>query len=315
MTRQTRHIRILILETDEPHPSIHEERGGYASILDDHFRRAAEAHDPPLTVECDMRFVVEDKGGEVPSVEAFEGYQGVLLTGSLYDAHSEDGWVVDLMERLKGMSCLKHCQARADDLEVWIRQPRLHFSGVCFGHQLICRMLGSTVSPHPQEEWEIGHNAIDLTPIGQDLFRTSEKTIHLHQMHQDSVQKPPSPSHPLLVQAGGETDMKDTDKDGKPVAQVHVWGSSEHTAVQGIYIPQRVFTTQAHLAFDGEMVKREIEMRIKSGSIRVDENDQHGKEVEEAEEWADAEHDGGDVARAILRFFAYEDDGLSQETQ
>jgi hypothetical protein len=51
-----------------------------------------------------MRFVVEDKGGEVPSVEAFEGYDGVLLTGSLYDAHSEEGWVVDLMERLKGES-------------------------------------------------------------------------------------------------------------------------------------------------------------------------------------------------------------------
>ena len=104
MPRRSTHIRLLILETDQPHPSIHSTRGGYASILSRHFDRAAEVHDPPLTVECDMRFVVEDKGGEIPPVGEFEGYNGVLLTGSLYDAHQEGGWVERLMERLKGES-------------------------------------------------------------------------------------------------------------------------------------------------------------------------------------------------------------------
>lgn len=106
-------------------------------------------------------------------------------------------------------------------------------------------------------------------------------------------------------------DPHPTDPDAKGRAQVHVWGSSDHTPVQGIYIPQRVFTTQAHLAFDEEMVKREIEMRVDSGSIKVDEDEQHGEEVKGAKEWADAEHDGEDVARALLRFYAYEDDGIS----
>jgi hypothetical protein len=91
---------------------------------------------------------------------------------------------------------------------------------------------------------------------------------------------------------------------------VHVWGSSAHTKVQGIYIPTRVFTTQAHLAFDEDMVKREIEMREKSGSIDTEGNEQHADEVDKAHEMADAEHDGLAVARAILRFFAYEDDGI-----
>lgn len=167
----------------------------------------------------------------------------------------------------------------------------MHFSGVCFGHQLINRLLGAGTEPHPEGKWEIGHSRIELHPIGKKLFRTDDDHIHLHQMHQDHVVSAPTASSAQGL-------LSDDQK-------VEVWGHSPHTAIQGIYIMNRVFTTQAHLAFDAKMVEREIQMRVDSGSI---------KDLDLAKEAADTghlEHDGEVVAKAILRFFHFEDDGLS----
>jgi hypothetical protein len=66
----------------------------------------------------------------------------------------------------------------------------------------------------------------------------------------------------------------------------------------------RIFTTQAHLAFDSAMVKREIQMRVEAGSIK------DLKHADEASETSHLEHDGAEVAGAILRFFHFEDDGI-----
>lgn len=166
----------------------------------------------------------------------------------------------------------------------------MHFSGVCFGHQLLSRLLGCKVEA--TGEWELGHSAIQLAKIGKKLFRTDEDEIHLHQMHQDKVVAPPT-----VESAKGL--LKKGDK-------VHVWGHSEHTEVQGLYVLNRIFTTQAHMAFDERMVKREIQMRIDAGSIK----DDHEEERKKAVETSHLEHDGGVLAMAILRFFHYEDDGI-----
>lgn len=80
-----------------------------------------------------------------------------------------------------------------------------------------------------------------------------------------------------------------------------MWGSTDTTDVQGIYIRERAFTTQGHLGFDEEMVKRQIEMRVESGSIEDESVAKKGKEA------AAEEHDGEIVAGAILRFFHGED--------
>lgn len=122
------------------------------------------------------------------------------------------------------------------------------------------------------------------------LFRTDDDEIHLHQMHQDQVVHPPT-----VESSGGLL---------KPGIEIEVWGYSEHTPVQGVYIPNRLFTTQAHMAFDDEMVKKQIEMRVERGSI---EDKEH---ADQAAETADLEHDGDRLAMAILRFFHFEDDGI-----
>ncbi|TLS31278.1 hypothetical protein PpBr36_02338 [Pyricularia pennisetigena] len=268
-------VRMMVLETDEPHPKSLERKGTYGENLHRHFKAAGDEHKPRLGIEADIRFVVTDKGGEVPKVSEFEGIDAVLLTGSMYDAHGDDDWIKDLMALLK---------------ELWETRPDMRFSGICFGHQLLCRLLGAEVRPSPSQDWELGHSQINLTVVGQRLFQTDDQVVHLHQMHQDHVAAPPtySSANGLLAE--------DT--------QVAVWGSSSHTNVQGVYIPRRMFTVQAHLAFDEQMVKREMEMRIEQGAIE-------GKDRETAEraaETAHLDHDGDVVAAAILRFFHGDDD-------
>ncbi|PKS05403.1 hypothetical protein jhhlp_008779 [Lomentospora prolificans] len=268
---------MMVLETDEPHPDEQKRRGSFAQILHHHFSSAGESHDPPLDIETDKRFVVADKGGRVPKFEDFEGCDAVLITGSMYDAHGNNPWILELLAVLK---------------ELWQRRPDIHFSGVCFGHQLLCRLLGASIRPTPDKGWELGHSKISLTPLGQKLFRVDEPFVYLHQMHQDQVAEAPT-----TEKSGGLLEKG---------TKVHVWGSSEHTKVQGVYIQGRLFTTQAHLAFDKPMVEREIELRVKSGSITDEDSD----DVEMAAATAHLEHDGITVAAAILRFFHFEDDGL-----
>lgn len=90
-------------------------------------------------------------------------------------------------------------------------------------------------------------------------------------------------------------------------AKIHVWGSSGHTEIQGLYIRNRLLTTQAHLGFDEDLVKHEIEIRVKSGAIEDE------KQVDEAQETASFEHDGDIVARAMLRFYQGEHDGIPEQ--
>ncbi len=174
------------------------------------------------------------------------------------------------------------------NLELWTLRPDIRFSGVCFGHQVLCRALGSEIAPTSGSTWELAHTAVNLTPLGERLFEQQGK-VYLHQMHQDEVVFAPSVETSPLV-------PKD-----RPV---HVWGSSEITKIQGIYIREKLFTTQGHLGFDEEMVKLQVQQRVESGALKKD------KKVEEALETADLEHDGLVVASAILRFFHGDDSNV-----
>ena len=177
--------------------------------------------------------------------------------------------------------------------ELWIKRPDFKFTGVCFGHQLLSRLLGAPVGPSPKGDWELGHSAITLTSTGQRLFRSSSDVVYLHQMHQDQVTKVPvasSDKDDLLNLHGG--------------AKVECWGKSSHTAIQGLYIRNRMFTSQAHLAFDEDMVRRQIAMRVEAGGITDMEH------ADKAKETAHLQHDGVEVAKAILRIFSFDDDGM-----
>lgn len=270
---------MLVLEVDENHPDDKKEKGGVGDVLNGLFKTAGNNHDPPLGIDVEMHYIVDDPAngqhGHVPKAsEIPTDITAILITGSMYDAHGNDPWIKSLLSLLH---------------ELWITRPEMKFSGVCFGHQILSRLLGATVENHPSERWELSHTSMDLSPIGQKLFKTKNKTLSLHQMHQDQVTTIPT-----------RNSAKDLLKQGQ---KVHVWASSGHTEVQGLYIRDRLFSSQGHLGFDEKMVHRQIEMRQKSGGITEDD----AEEVTEAAEKAHLKHDGEVVASAILRFF-YGDD-------
>lgn len=270
-------IKMLVLETDTPHPETQQRRGNFGHVFKQLFEQAGDAHDPPLGVDTDMHYVVEDGNdpGHVPTLEEIpEDVRAIIISGSMYDAHGSDEWILKLVRLLQ---------------DLWKTRPAMRFSGVCFGHQILCRMLGSSVEGTFSGRWELAHTPLQLTELGQQLFRTQDPKIHLHQMHQDQVTTVPShKTTPLL----SEDD------------QVRVWASTEHTQIQGIYLQDRLFTSQGHLGFDEGMVHSQIQMRQESGGIK---DDQHALE---AKETAALVHDGVLVAAAILRLFHGEDRDL-----
>ena len=96
------YVRMLVLETDEQHPDDHQERGSFGDVFDSLFKKAGHGHDPPLGVETFMRFVVEEKGGSVPTIEEMENVHAILITGSMYDAHGDEPWISKLVDLIQG---------------------------------------------------------------------------------------------------------------------------------------------------------------------------------------------------------------------
>ena len=267
-------VRMLVLETDEPHPETLNRRGTYGAIVNDLFTKAGKEHSPPLEIETVMTYVVEDDGGKVPAASDIgDDVHAILLTGSMYDAHGDDPWILKLLDLIR---------------QLWSQRPDLRFCGVCFGHQVLCRALGSTVKPTPGGKWELAHTKVHLSNVGQRLFDVDDTDIYLHQLHQDHVVDVPSCSTTDLL----------SKNDG---AKVRVWGSTQNTPIQGIYFTDRLFTSQGHLGFDTKTVERQIQDRVESGGIKC------ADQAKRAKMTSDMEHDGLIVATAILRFFHGED--------
>lgn len=287
---------MLVLETDEPHPDTQKEKGSFGVVLNELLRKAGEEHDPSLGIETVMQYVVEPEGGKVPRAEDIgDEIHAIIITGSCWDAHGDDEWILKLMAFIRRTCALQSPIRTKPQLthptpDIWTHRPDIRFTGICFGHQILCRTLGSTVAPEPNGQWELSHSPVQLSDIGRALFNlpASSSHIFLHQMHLDHVVDAPSPSTTDLLPAG---------------TKVRVWGTSEHTGVQGVYIARRMFTTQGHMEFDEAMVRRQLEMRVKAGSVEEE-------EASEAAERADWLHDGEMVAKAVVRFFHGDDDGV-----
>ena len=99
-------IHLLVLETDEPHPETQDRRSSFGQIFNDLFARAGSEHDPPLRVTTAMHYIVNDPAngqhGHVPSAsEIPQDIKAILITGSVYDAHGDDEWIMQLLSLLK----------------------------------------------------------------------------------------------------------------------------------------------------------------------------------------------------------------------
>ncbi len=94
-------LRIIVLETDQPRLDANG-HSSMAELIQLHLSKAGAAHHPPLEVHTTTVCVIPEWKGRIPSMDEFDGYDGLLLTGSLYDAFGNDSWILDLLAVLKG---------------------------------------------------------------------------------------------------------------------------------------------------------------------------------------------------------------------
>jgi GMP synthase (glutamine-hydrolysing) len=96
---------------------------------------------------------------------------GVIMSGSPRDAWREDPVNDKLGEVI---------QVCGDQ--------KIPFLGVCYGHQLLGRVLGGRVAPHPLG-LELGNTRIELTPAGQRsaLYRGFPSRFEVLSSHADAV--------------------------------------------------------------------------------------------------------------------------------
>jgi GMP synthase-like glutamine amidotransferase len=93
---------MLFFEKDEPHPDTQEEKGSFGQVLHNLLRQAGEEHDPELGIETEMQYCVEPDGGRIPKPEDIsDDIHAILITGSVYDAHSDEEWILKLMDFVK----------------------------------------------------------------------------------------------------------------------------------------------------------------------------------------------------------------------
>ncbi|CAI7603051.1 unnamed protein product [Penicillium manginii] len=138
--------------------------------------------------------------------------------------------------------------------------------GICFGHQIIARALGARVG-RSDGGWEISVEEITLTDAGKDIF--GQDKLYLQQMHRDVVHEVPEGCVNL--------------------------GYSPRCAVQGLYMPARIWSIQAHPEFTEFIMSSVLKVRHESGVFN-DEQYADGKSR------AGKKTDGENLGREIVNF-------------
>lgn len=164
-----------------------------------------------------------------------------------------------------------------------LQQDRVRLIGVCYGHQIIGRAMGTEVG-RSDKGWEISVSLVKLTQKGEELFGKDMLVSlacptrcislirfvqSLHQMHRDVVQSyPPNVEH---------------------------LGSSPRCDVQGMYVKNRLITVQGHPEFNEQIVRELLETRHEQGVF-------DDELYQEAVGRVANHHDGVVVGAAFIKF-------------
>ncbi|KAK4237794.1 glutamine amidotransferase class-I [Achaetomium macrosporum] len=172
-------IRLAILVTDEPLPSVVAKLGRFDAIFTSLFRAACESLDPPEPLESQLALTAHDVVGAgdaaYPDPDTIDA---VLITGSRYSAYADDDWIVRLTAYTRRL----------------LDEGRVRVIGVCFGHQIVARALGAEVARSPLG-WELSVTELELTEEGKRVFGAD--SLKIYQTHHDAVLAYPPSVIPL----------------------------------------------------------------------------------------------------------------------
>lgn len=245
-------LRIAVLETDRPIPIVDAKYNGYGGVFTSLLYSSLPLLSPPLQ-PSDLAITAYDvlTAQEYPSLDDIDA---VLITGSRYNCFDNDPWIIRLLEFCKKL----------------LEQRRVRVVGVCFGHQILARALGSKTGRN-DEGWELSVVPVELTEKGKEIFGLD--TMLIHQMHRDIVfDCPPG---------------------------VETLAYTSKCAVQTMYIPKLMITVQGHPEFDGWIARELVEARHKQG---IFDDELYNDAIQRVDE----KQDGRAICAAFLKFLLEE---------
>ncbi|KOS18371.1 putative glutamine amidotransferase-like protein [Escovopsis weberi] len=238
-------FRLAVLEAQTPLPNTLAARGSYGDIfralLTDGLRNLG---DKLASVDLQVsKWDVHD-AQTYPDIDEVDG---ILISGSTHNAYDNDPEILRLLDFVR-------------DAYHTARKPII---GICFGHQLVGRMLGAKVGVNPRG-WELSVQTIHLSDRGRDLIGLP--SIDIHQFHRDIVFDVPD----------GLLNL----------------GSSPVCENQAFYQPGRILTFQGHPEFDASVTTELLGI-----PDLLDE-----KQIERALETVDRQHSGAYLAVKMIEF-------------
>jgi len=192
--------------------------------------------------------------GQLPKLNGSVKYDCIILSGSSSSVNDEDNWIYGLSDLI---------------YEVAIGHPDIRLVGVCFGHQLLCKVLYAPSVHIGPGVWEIGPYAVQLNGTGASLFG-GLGTLNLEMFHAEAVFTKSFEIHfqHLREKIAAHFELSgDSVKQGASILkppmnpfQPTVWGSTEGTACQGTV----VFYHEGHgLDYLGQPLGRRGDARVR----------------------------------------------------
>jgi hypothetical protein len=164
-------IRIAVLECDTPMDAVKAKYGTYGDVFTRLLQSGADALGMPEVVSSNKGLEISKwdvvNKQEYPELEDIDA---ILMTGSRkftncpyirttklhigHDSFESDPWILKLVDFTKKA----------------LNSGRVRTIGVCFGHQIMARAMGTKVGRNA-DGWEIAVIPVDLTPKGKELFK------------------------------------------------------------------------------------------------------------------------------------------------
>lgn len=120
-------------------------------------------------------------GGEIPTTEDIEKYDGFMITGSHYSVNDDREWVRKTEQLVASLAK---------------KSPSKRLVGICFGHQLVTKALGGAVGRNPSGKFVLQTEKVNATTndratnsISSKLFKTGP--LDLLESHSECVTELP----------------------------------------------------------------------------------------------------------------------------